>query len=35
MPQKSGFRLSVSASEKVILALIGLVLLLLKHCLKV
>ena len=35
MPKEPGLRWSVSVSEKVLLALIGLVLLLLKHFLKV
>ncbi|AFL89953.1 hypothetical protein Terro_3742 [Terriglobus roseus DSM 18391] len=34
MPKEPGLRLSVSASEKVILALIGLALLILKHFLR-
>ena len=35
MPNEPGLRCSFSASEKVILALIGLALLILKHFLKV
>ena len=34
MSKRNGLRLSVSASESVILALIGLVLLIVKHYLK-
>ena len=34
MPKRPGLRLSISASEKIILALIGLVLIIVQHFLK-